>query len=99
VSVCSSCKIDVTGRGFLGGGSSGNPVYYGRTSNGLGGQQDNPNAQNGGSHGGQGGTYNAGGTRWNVYDNILNPSEPGAGGSTSNPGTGVGGERRGYCCN
>ncbi|TSC56833.1 MAG: hypothetical protein Greene101420_87, partial [Parcubacteria group bacterium Greene1014_20] len=81
LSICSTCSIDVTGKGFLGGSNSGASVN-GQTSNGAGGQQAGTDVYNGGSHGGLGGqqftvTKNA------VYDSIVNPSEPGGGGSNN----------------
>ncbi|MBI4215426.1 MAG: hypothetical protein HY602_01760, partial [Parcubacteria group bacterium] len=49
LSVCATCTIDVSGRGFV-GGNNGGAGSNGRTSNGAGGQTDNPHPFGSGSH-------------------------------------------------
>ncbi|TSC55889.1 MAG: fibronectin type III domain-containing protein, partial [Parcubacteria group bacterium Greene0416_36] len=82
LSVCSTCTIDVTGRGFL-GGSNGGATNLGRTSNGAGGQQDGTGPANAGSHGGLGGRQSTALAKNAAYDSIVNPSEPGGGGGNA----------------
>ncbi|TSC81395.1 MAG: hypothetical protein G01um101418_235, partial [Parcubacteria group bacterium Gr01-1014_18] len=80
-------SLDVTGKGFLGGSNSGASVN-GQTSNGAGGQQAGTDVYNGGSHGGLGGQQIVV-AKNPVFDSILNPSEPGGGGS-NNQGANLG---------
>jgi len=81
VNIDATSKIDVTGKGYLGGYQAGNPTITGRTCGSVsGGACVNTTAggsatSSGGSYGGLGaGTSNAG------YGNLLDPKEPGSGG-------------------
>jgi len=71
-------KIDVSGRGYLGGYSGGNNTSIGRT---------NLNTNSGGSNGGSGGSYGGSGGWYSgavnsVYGDPVNPNEVGSGGGT-----------------
>ena len=68
--------IDVSGRGYLGGGASFNFSYYGRTL----GNQNGSMRWSGGSYGGLGGQPFNGYDRNPVYGNFFDPTEPGSGG-------------------
>jgi RHS repeat-associated protein len=70
-------KIDVTGRGFLGGRQSGNPFAGPGMTVGF---QAGSTARSGGGYGGLGGA--AGGTANPVYGDFRDPSDPGSGGGT-----------------
>jgi len=76
-----SSKIDVTGRGYLGGASGGNSsttgMTYGNTT--AGGSTQTSYTGNGGSYGGLGGIY-SGGSVNTVYGDLMNPNEVGSGG-------------------
>ncbi len=80
LAIDSSSKIDVTGRGYLGGSSGGNSSPTGRTyGNTTAGGSTQNNSGNGGSYGGLGGIY-SGGSVNTVYGDLMNPSEVGSGG-------------------
>jgi hypothetical protein len=72
----SNAAINVTGRGYLGGQQSGNPVNEGRTTNNALGAT----VRSAGSHGGLGGTF--GGTPNALYGNLIQPTDLGSGGSS-----------------
>ena len=84
LTIDASSTIDVNGRGFVKQDAGG------KTSDGAGGQQNGLD-QTGGSHGGFGGVESNGATRNAVYDNILNPTEPGGGGNDATNGGNGGG--------
>ena len=81
LAIDSSSKIDVTGRGYLGGSSGGNSsttgMTYGNTASG--GSTQTSSTGNGGSYGGLGGIY-SGGSVNTVYGDLMNPGEVGSGG-------------------
>ena len=74
-------RIDVVGRGLLGGSQSGNP--FGGTGMRLGFLAGST-GRSGGSYGGLGGSFS--GTSNAVYGDFANPNEPGSGGATDAPG-------------
>jgi hypothetical protein len=83
LNIDSTSKIDVSGRGYLGGNNSNGYTY---------GNVFGSTYQSGGSYGGLGGVY--GGSTNGVYGNQLNPNEVGSGGGssgTSYPGGNGGG--------
>ncbi len=67
-------KIDLSGRGFLGGSASGNP--FGARGMTLGFQAGSSGASGGGYGGWGGGSSN------NIYGDFRNPNDPGSGGGT-----------------
>ena len=84
IQIDASSKIDVSGRGFLGGSAVGNP--FGARGMTLGFQAGSSGAS-GGSFGGLGG-----GTANNIYGNFRDPNDVGSGGGTgSSSGGGSGG--------
>ncbi len=89
LSIDASSKIDVSGRGYLGGRRDGNPDNEGRTVGNVAGSTVNA----GGSYGGIGGAH-GGGTPNAVYGNLANPVEFGSGGGTyaGSPGGNGGGK-------
>jgi len=91
LSVDASSRIDVVGRGYLGGGRSGLPDGQAHTAGFAPGAQ----AGTGGSHGGAGGrfTSNGGGVTNPVYGNLVNPVDLGAGGGSWSGDGGDGGGR------
>lgn len=78
-------RIDVSGRGFLGGHSETNPADSGRTL----GNRPGSGSGTGGSYGGLGGLGSTGNAAAVVYDDLRQPQHPGSGGGAE-PG-GVGG--------
>ncbi len=70
-------KIDVTGRGFLGGRQSGNPFAGAGMTVGF---QAGSTGRSGGGYGGLGGA--AGGTANPAYGDFRDPNDPGSGGGT-----------------
>src|SRR4029077_12332347 len=76
--VDATSRIDVTGRGFLGGGQPGNP--FGNSGITLGLAQGSGTAI-GASYGGAGGFANSGPVNAG-YGDFRNPSDPGSGGGT-----------------
>jgi hypothetical protein len=81
-------RIDVSGRGYRGSGSGGNPESTGRTFGNLAGSTHRV----GGSHGGTGGLGDAGGSPAPIYGNPDAPATlGGGGGSDSGPGGDGGG--------
>ena len=68
-------RIDVTGRGFLGGRQPGNPFAGPGMTNGF---QSGSTGRSGGSYGGLGGS--SAGVANAVYGDFRNPNEPGSGG-------------------
>jgi YD repeat-containing protein len=82
-----SSRIDVTGRGFLGGAQPGNPfVNVGMTV----GFQPGSGIRAGGSYGGLGGVTPAGAPN-PVYGDLRDPNEVGSGGGASSGAGGNGG--------
>ncbi len=79
-------RIDVSGRGYLGGLSGANPDIRGRTAGNLPGS----GARTGGSHGGLGGVGNSANASAGVYGDFRDPILPGGGGG-SDGGTGSSG--------
>lgn len=80
-------RIDVTGRGFLGGRRPGNPFFADGMTVGF---QRGSTGRSGGSYGGLGGSF--GGTANPVYGDFANPNEPGSGGGAADAaGAGSGG--------
>ena len=75
LTIDAASRIDVTGRGFLGGGRPGNP--FGSTGMTIGFQQGST-GKSGGSYGGLGGVSE--GTPNPVYGDFRDPNEPGSGG-------------------
>jgi hypothetical protein len=90
--VDASSRIDVTGRGFLGGRTGSNTADVGRT---LGNTTEGGStARNGGTHAGLGAFGNVGGSTAVQYGDFRNPNELGGGGGTdcgggSNSGGGL----------
>jgi len=83
LTVDATSKIDVSGRGFLGGRQAGNPfVGRGMTI----GFQAGSSGDAGGGYGGLGG-----GPSNPVYGNLADPNEPGSGGGASSGPAGNGG--------
>ncbi len=82
ITLSDTSKIDVTGRGFLGGQVSGNTAYYGMTYNPA---TQGPTttggscAAVGGGYGGPGGA----GSSNPLYGNLQQPHEPGSGGGSA----------------
>ena len=75
ISIDSTSRIDVTGRGFLGGGQPGNPS----STNGMTvGFQATNQSGTAGSYGGLGGNFS--GSTNPVYGDFRNPNEVGSGG-------------------
>ncbi len=91
IEVGATARIDVVGRGFLGGNRGANAANAGRTKNNVPG----PNIDAGGSHGGLGGASAVPATAATdpapAYDDYTNPSEPGGGGGSATSGGGNGG--------
>jgi len=85
LSIDSTSKIDVSGRGYLGGWQGGNS-YIGRTFGNTAANGSGTN--NGGSYGGLGGIYSGGVNA--MYGDLMNPNEAGSGGS--------GASSTGYSC-
>jgi len=84
--VDSTSRIDVTGKGFLGGNQPGNPFGL----NGMtAGFQQGATGSSGGGYGGSGGVLN--GVTNAVYGDFKNPNEPGSGAATFGVPTGNGG--------
>jgi hypothetical protein len=78
----SASKIDVTGKGYLGGwisGNSGNGMTR-DPATGLPTITGGSYTQNGGTYGGLGGITNTGGTVNASYGDLMNPDEVGSGG-------------------
>jgi hypothetical protein len=79
LTVDATSRIDVSGRGYLGGWTGGNGGDAGRTlGNGVGSTE-----RNGGSYGGLGGFGNTGGVTGGVYGDARNPNELGSGGASN----------------
>ena len=87
LAVDATSRIDVSGRGFLGGRTAGNPADTGRTLGNVPGSQ----ARAGGSYGGLGSEGNQAGAANPVYGDFRNPAEPGSGGSSHGGSGGNGG--------
>ncbi|MFA7059589.1 MAG: hypothetical protein WC156_02075, partial [Pedobacter sp.] len=89
LSIDSTSRIDVTGRGYR-GGSQGVNWDPGKTAgNALGSQH-----AAGGSHGGLGSIYDGSGVPNSLYDSLTNPTDLGSGGGNySTTGSGFGGGR------
>ncbi|MFA7060541.1 MAG: carboxypeptidase regulatory-like domain-containing protein [Pedobacter sp.] len=87
LTVDATSKIDVTGKGFLGGYRSGNATATGVTTGNTTADGSTTGGDAGGSHGGRGGMSSA--TSAAVYDSLTNPTEPGGGGSAHNNRTDV----------
>ena len=83
LTVDASSKIDVSGRGLLGGLTGTNPDAAGRTEGNVAGST----GRSGGSHGGLGGEgfVNDPNVAAAVYDDVRDPNEPGGGGATACP--------------
>ena len=82
ITIDSTSKIDVTGKGYLGGFSGGNNTNTGRTlgNTTAGGSTTSSSGYgNGGSYGGLGAIY-SGGSVNAVYGDFTNPNELGSGG-------------------
>ncbi len=75
VQIDSTSRIDVTGRGFLGGNRSGNPFGLSGMTVGF---ASGSGTGTGGSYGGLGGVF--GGTANPVYGDFRNPNDVGSGG-------------------
>jgi hypothetical protein len=88
LSIDSSSRIDVTGRGYSGAYQGGNG-NVGRTNGNT--ATGGSTSYSGGSYGGSGGNY--GGTVNTLYGDLLNPNESGSGGGgdSYNPGGNGGG--------
>jgi len=88
VSIDSTSKIDVSGRGYLGGYQSGNSSPNGRTlGNTTAGGSYN---RAGGSYGGYGGISNMAGSVSNaIYGDFANPEDVGSGGSSGSDWSGA----------
>jgi hypothetical protein len=80
VSIDSTSKIDLSGRGYLGGYSGGNSSTSARTN----GNASGSTSQSGGSYGGLGGVY--GGSANGLYGDLANPNELGSGGGSDYSG-------------
>ncbi|MGH8543568.1 MAG: hypothetical protein ACREX3_08045, partial [Gammaproteobacteria bacterium] len=76
ITIDASSRIDVTGRGFLGGNRPGNP--FGESGMTIGFQRGST-GRSGGGYGGLGGVLE--GVSNPVYGDFLNPNEPGSGGA------------------
>ncbi len=91
ITIDATSRIDVSGRGFLGGGQPGNPSG---TANGITvGFVPGSTFRSGGSYGGLGGVGSVGGGVVNpVYGDFRNPNDVGSGGSwwSGNGGNGGG---------
>ncbi|GIW39488.1 MAG: hypothetical protein KatS3mg076_0065 [Candidatus Binatia bacterium] len=87
LSIDETSRIDVSGRGFLGGRSGDNTANEGRTLGNVPGST----RRNGGSYGGLGGTGNVAGVSNPVYGDPRNPNEPGSGGASESGAGGNGG--------
>jgi hypothetical protein len=79
VTIDGTSRIDVSGRGFLGGWQPGNP--FGLDGMTVGFQRGSTSFA-GGSYGGLGG-WSSGGVPNPVYGDFRNPNDPGSGGATS----------------
>jgi len=88
LSIDSTSKIDVSGRGYLGGYSGGNSSYYGRTVGNTitGGSY----YYSGGSYGGSGGSYSNNAVAA-IYGDPSNPNDLGSGGGSTGNIAGNGG--------
>jgi len=88
LTIDATSKIDVSGRGYLGGGQGGNSGNIGMTfgNTATGGSV----YYNGGSYGGLGGVSVWGGTVNNSYGNLNLPDESGSGGGGNLGGNGGG---------
>jgi len=84
--VDSTSRIDVTGRGFLGGNQPGNPFGLDAMTAGF---QKGATGSSGGGYGGSGGARN--GVTNAVYGDFRNPNDPGSGAATFGVPTGNGG--------
>jgi len=99
ITVDSTSKIDVTGKGFLGGwqgGNAGNTAMTRDPVTGLPTTAGGSGLQSGGSHGGLGGMYSTGAVNA-AYGDLTNPNDPGSGGggyTSPNPGGNGGGLMR-----
>jgi hypothetical protein len=83
MTIDTTSKIDVSGRGYLGAWQGGNNVYIGRTyGNTTNGGSTN---QSGGSYGGLGGVYS--GLASLAYGDLTRPNELGSGGGTDYSGS------------
>ncbi|GIW39487.1 MAG: hypothetical protein KatS3mg076_0064 [Candidatus Binatia bacterium] len=80
-------RIDVSGRGFLGGRSGDNTADEGRTLGNVPGST----RRNGGSYGGLGGPGNVPGVSNPVYGDFRDPNLPGSGGASEGGAGGNGG--------
>ena len=90
LTVDATSKIDVTGRGFLGGNQPGNPFGKNGMTSGF---QNGSTMRAGGSYGGLGGVNTGEGVVNPVYGDFRNPNEVGSGGavpSSSTAGNGGG---------
>ncbi|MBX3748233.1 MAG: Ig-like domain-containing protein [Verrucomicrobiae bacterium] len=91
VFVDADSRIDLSGRGYPGALTPGNPTLFGLTLN----LQPGSGRRAGGSHGGLGGTGDAEGATTPTYGDFRQPTHPGAGGgSDSSPGGAGGGALR-----
>ena len=80
LTVDATSKIDVIGRGFLGGGKPGNPYLQSYNNSGMTvGFQRGSTGQSGGSYGGLGGSSS--GSSNPVYGDFRDPNDPGSGGA------------------
>ena len=86
LTVDATSRIDVTGRGFLGGRQPGNPFFNDGTTVGF---QRGSTGIAGGSYGGLGGAFLASPNP--VYGDFRNPNDIGSGGSTDGTPAGNGG--------
>ena len=86
ISIDTTSRIDVTGRGFPGSGRFGNPTANGLTV----GFQPGSTSLAGGSYGGLGG-IGSNATANAVYGDFRNPNEPGSGGGSVGAPGGSGG--------
>jgi YD repeat-containing protein len=78
LTIDATSRIDVSGRGFLGGRQPGNPFWLDGMTVGF---QRGSTSFAGGSYGGLGGSSN-GGVPNTVYGDLRNPNDPGSGGAT-----------------
>jgi hypothetical protein len=87
--VDATSRIDVNGRGYLGGDRPGNPSQRGRTFGNT--NTDGSTRRVGGSFGGLGGIGSVGGTANATYGGAEFPAEPGSGGGSDLGWAGSGG--------
>lgn len=88
ISIDATSRIDVAGRGYLGGNHGDNSESYGRTRGNLPGST----YRSGGSYGGPGAAY--GGTPSPTYGYVTDPVDLGSGGSSGACGRGADGGGR-----